>query len=203
MKTKLHSPIILALFFIGVLQTPVPGADGTCHLLKELPIGDASGWNAFSLDETTHRLYAVSASNVFVVDLNKGQVISQFTNVAGVHAFTAIPRFHRFLYLKDQEPKLNFANFDTFRTVATMKTGSRPEGLVIAPNGGMGYVLNAGDQTVTTFEPDGGDVMATIPLPGIPRAAVLDARSRRVFFVMEGQSQLAVLDPARRNNINT
>src|SRR5690242_6135432 len=110
MKIKYYSKILSLLFLLVGWCIPLLGQESRYHQIKELSVGDASGWNVLSLDETGRRLYGVTRSNIFVVDLNSERVVKQFTNVTGIHAFTTISRFKSAFYLKDEESKLHIVD---------------------------------------------------------------------------------------------
>jgi len=197
-----YPTIILAFLVLGCVQLPALGAGSDFQLLQELSVGDSSGWRVLTVDESTHQLYAVTASNVYVVDLNQGQVVKQFTNIVDVHAFAVVSKEHQAFYLQGQEPKLKIVNLNTFKKMSEVKTGSQPGPMLIEPVG-ISYVFNTGDNTVTAFEADDGDLMGNTPLPGTPRSAALDPRSHRIFIAIEDKGMVAVMNPARRNEITS
>src|SRR5262249_42221014 len=52
------------------------------------------------------------------------------------------------------------------------------------------------DHSAVVFEPDDADVMSSFQLPGTPRAAAMDPKSRRVFCSIENGNQLVAFTVA-------
>src|SRR5947207_3319468 len=96
------------------LVGPARGQASNYHLAKELPVEDG-GCNVLCADGASRRLYAVSAANVSVVDIDKEEVVNQFTNITGVHAFSVVPRYKQALYLKGQEATLSAVDMNSFK----------------------------------------------------------------------------------------
>jgi len=194
--------IIIILLLACALCWSLQAADNSYRLLEELPIGESTGWNALSVNETTRCLYGITSSTFFVVNLDTEQVVRQQTNVVDVSSFAVIPRYKMGFCLKTKESKISMVDLETFKHRGEIKTGSHPEIMLVEPTG-ISYTFNTGDNTVTAFEADDGDLMGNTPLPGTPRAAVLDAKSRRVFCAIEDQNQIAFFKFGRLRDMDT
>src|SRR5271165_6271596 len=96
MKTKIQP--FISLFALGLLTVaPVSGraADGSYHLLKEIPVGGTGGWDYLSVDEGARRLYVSHGTKVVVIDLDKDTVCGEITNTPGVHGVAVAPDLQR------------------------------------------------------------------------------------------------------------
>jgi DNA-binding beta-propeller fold protein YncE len=185
-----HHIRILPLLPLLLSPCLLPAAENSYRLVKEIPVANAGEWKTFSFDEGTHRLYAVNGAGVCVVDLDKEQIAQQAPDIAGVRSFGVVSRMKRAFYVRDNEPGLRIVDLNSFKKISDMETGSKPAIVLVEPSGAVGYTLNAGDNSITTFEPDDGDFMGNSPLPGRPRSAIVDGKTRTVFCALEDKNEV-------------
>ncbi|MCH8212267.1 MAG: beta-propeller fold lactonase family protein, partial [Planctomycetes bacterium] len=84
------------------------------------------------------------------------------------------------------------------RLIAHIKTGSKPHGVAIAPDGDAVYVSNEGSGTVSIIDPATNVVVATIDVGKGPNQLAVSADGRHLFVTLHEEDALAVVDVAKR-----
>src|SRR5260370_41995827 len=84
------------------------------------------------------------------------------------------------------------------RLIASIKTGSQPHGVAIAPDGRAVYGSNEGDGTLSFIDPAKNEVLATIHVGKSPNQLEVSADGKYVFVTRNGADSLAVVDGAAR-----
>jgi YVTN family beta-propeller protein len=84
------------------------------------------------------------------------------------------------------------------RLVAQVRTGAKPHGAVIAPDGSAVYVSNEGDGTVSIIDPRRNQVTRTIEVGKEPNQLEVSADGRHLFVTLHGQDALAIVDVEQR-----
>ena len=82
--------------------------------------------------------------------------------------------------------------------VGHIKTGRKPHGVVIAPDGRAVYVSNEGDGTVSVVDPATNAVTASIEVGESPNQLEVSADGRHLFVTLHGPGALAVVDVEAR-----
>jgi hypothetical protein len=182
-------PFVLSPFLLHAAEEPY-------HLVNEIRVPDTGPWTLLSLEGTTHRLYAITESNLFVVDLEKDQVI-RHGDIANVHCFVPVPRFKLGCCVAGDTESIKGIDLNTFKPAFDMKTSGRPGTILADPDSSLGVAF-CSDRTIAVFETDDGDLMGSSPLPGMPRAAVMDPKSRRVFCSIEKENQVVTFMAAKK-----
>lgn len=82
--------------------------------------------------------------------------------------------------------------------ITHIKTGSKPHGVAIAPDGRSVYVSNEGDGTLSIINPATNEVTASISVGKEPNQVEVSADGRHVFVTLHGDHALAVVDVGKR-----
>src|SRR2546423_14962823 len=77
------------------LQNAMGAGDGPYRFLNEIPIGGEGGWDILTIDQVARRLYLSHATKVVIVDIDANKVVGEIGDMAGVHAFVAVPEVQR------------------------------------------------------------------------------------------------------------
>lgn len=80
--------------------------------------------------------------------------------------------------------------------VATVKTGKKPHGVAVTPDGTTIVVSNEGDGTLTVIDSASHQVRLTLPLGGIPHQLETTADGRHVLVPLNDKGTVAVVDIA-------
>src|ERR1700680_3551402 len=91
---------LLAAFFIlagtallvghGIAASPGPGY----HMVKKITLGGEGGWDYFTVDPATHRIFIPRQTHMLVLDPD-GKVVSDMPNMQGNHAVDFAPELKR------------------------------------------------------------------------------------------------------------
>jgi YVTN family beta-propeller protein len=184
--------ILLPVLFS--LAVAVCRAEGSYHLLKEIPVGGEGGWDGLIVDSAAQRLYVSHATRVVVIDLAKDQVAGEITNTPGVHDIAVAPKLNRGFTSNGREAKASIVDLTTLQTLSKVDTGTNPDATLFEPGQNEVYTFNGRGQSATVIDAKAAKVVATIPLGGKPEFAEADPKSGRVFDNLEDKSEVAVID---------
>ena len=81
----------MAIGLAAIAGLAAQAADPTYHLVKEIQIGGAGGWDYIAVDSAAHRIYVSHATKVVVADTETGKVIGEIPDTPGVHGFAVAP----------------------------------------------------------------------------------------------------------------
>lgn len=190
------------LTFLSILNIPVCKADGPYHLLKAIPARWEGGCDSLLMDEIAHRLYVVHGTKIEIIDLRKESIAGEITNAVGIRGFALAPRLRRAFLSNGQEPKMDIIDLLKLETIQSIKTDKNPGAILFDPGRAALYAFNKADNSVSIFEADDGDYVATIKLPGSPGVAVADQKTGRIYCGLEDKDELIVIDPNARRIIN-
>ena len=172
----------------------LPGAGGTYHLLKEIPVGGEGGWDYLSVDSPGRRLYVSHASVVVVIDLDKNTVIGEIADTPGIHGIALAPDLKRGFTTNGRENKSSVVDLTSLRTLSKIDTGENPDGMLYESRLQQVYIFNGRGQSATVIDAKAAKVLATIPLGGKPEFAVADSAAGRVYNNIEDKNEVAVID---------
>jgi DNA-binding beta-propeller fold protein YncE len=176
-------------WFFGALALALPGlglvttvrADGTYHLLREIPVGGDGGWDYLSVDPAGRRLYVSHGTKVVVIDTDKDAVVGEIADTPGVHGLAVASELKRGFTSNGRENKASIVDLQTLKTLSQVDTGQNPDGMLFEPGQQEVYMFNGRGHSATVFEAGSGKVVATIPLSGKPEFAAADPQAGRVY----------------------
>lgn len=82
--------------------------------------------------------------------------------------------------------------------IAHIKTGKKPHGVAIAPDGMMVYVSNEEDGTLTVIDPATNKVTGNYPIGAMPNQLEVSADGGKVYVTLHGDDALAVFNISER-----
>jgi hypothetical protein len=203
MKTHWQFRSLLALGVIGLMAMPLCGAETSYKFLKEIPVGGEGGWDYLSVDQIGRRLYVSHATKVVVIDLDTEKIVGEIADTPGVHGFAEAPALGRGFSSNGRENKASIVDLKTLKTLMKVETGENPDAILYEPGQKQVYTFNGRGKSATVFDPENGNVIATIPLPGKPEFAAHHVRIKRVFCNLEDKSQVAVIDSKEHKVLDT
>jgi DNA-binding beta-propeller fold protein YncE len=190
---------VLAGFIIvsgASMAKAAASSDSAYHLLKEIPVEGAGGWDYLASDDAAHRLYVSHGVKVVVIDTQADAVVGEITDTPGVHGFAIAADLQRGFSSNGQEAKASIVDLKTLRTIAKVATGKNPDCIIYASSPGEVYTFNGKDETATVFK-------ATIPLPGKPEFAAYDPATNLVYDNIEDKNEVVVIDARTHQVIHT
>jgi DNA-binding beta-propeller fold protein YncE len=174
-------------------------AEPSYHLVKEIPIGGAGGWDYIFLDATARRIYISHATKVVVADTDTGKIVGEIPDTPGVHGFAAAPDLGLGFTSNGRDNSSTIVDLKTLRVVSKVMTGGNPDAIMYEPVHHEVYTFNGSGQSATVFEPKTGKVVATIPLMGKPEAAAFDRAANRIYVNIEDRNAIAVIDVVKHS----
>ncbi len=78
--------------------------------------------------------------------------------------------------------------------VKHIKTGQKPHGVAVSPDGKRVYVTNEGDGTLSVIDPVKNEVFESIPVGSGPNQLEVSPDGKRIFVTLNGDDAIAVLD---------
>jgi DNA-binding beta-propeller fold protein YncE len=203
MRTSSRSFRRLHVFYLFLLLPYTDVQAQTYHLLKEIHIGGAGGWDYLCCDDDADRLYVSHGDKVMVINTQTDIPAGEIANTPGVHGFALAPDLKRGFSSNGRENKANIIDLTTLKTVAKVVTGRNPDAIVYASSQHEVYTFNGKDDSATVFDARSGKIVATIPLPGKPEFAVYDAATVRVYDNIEDKSEVIAIDAQSHQIVNT
>ncbi|MDB6166456.1 MAG: hypothetical protein JWQ83_1596 [Lacunisphaera sp.] len=195
-------PGLLVVGLFSLITGAVGRADGSYHLLKEIPVGGEGGWDYLSVDSASHRLYVSHATKVVVIDTEKNAVVGEIADTPGIHGFVAAPDLGRGFSSNGRENKASIVDLKTLQTLSKVDTGQNPDAILYEPGRHEVYTWDGRGKAATVFEGATGKVVATIPVGGKPEFAQADAAAGRVYANIEDKNEVIAIDTQTHGIVN-
>jgi len=203
MKTNQRQfPGVIAFCLLNLVSASLCRADGSYHLLKEIPVGGEGGWDYLSVDEANRRLYVSHATKVVVIDLDKEEVAGEIADTPGVHGLAPAPDLQRGVTSNGRENKASIVDLKTLATLSKVDTGQNPDGMLYEPSQQEVYLFNGRGQSATVIDLKAAKVIATVPLGGKPEFAQADPAAGRVYNNLEDKSEVVAIDIKKHEVVN-
>ena len=177
-------------------------ADGSYHLLKEIPVGGDGGWDYLSVDSAAQRLYVSHGTKVVVIDLATNAVAGEIVNTPGVHGIAIAPDLNRGFASIGWENKAGIVDLKTLEMLSKVGTGANPDAMLYEPGRQEVYMFNGRGKSATVIDAKSGKVVATIPLGGKPEFAAADPKAGRVFNNLEDKNEVVAIDTKKHEVVN-
>jgi YVTN family beta-propeller protein len=182
--------------FACAIALALPGAahaSSGYHLLRSVPLGGDTFWDALTLDPVNHRLFITHGDRVLVVDSRSYTVVGEIGGLNGVHQVAIAGTLGKGFVTQGGADTVAVFDAKTLAVTGTIKVGSRPDGIVYDPASRRVFTLNAGSKNATAIDVASGTVDGTVPLGGKPEFAVADGRGH-VYDNIEDTSEIVEID---------
>jgi len=193
---------VIAFCLLNLVSASPCRADGSYHLLKEIPVGGEGGWDYLSVDEANRRLYVSHATKVVVIDLDKEEVAGEIADTPGVHGLAPAPDLQRGVTSNGRENKASIVDLKTLATLSKVDTGQNPDGMLYEPSQQEVYLFNGRGQSATVIDLKAAKVIATVSLGGKPEFAQADPAAGRVYNNLEDKSEVVAIDIKKHEVVN-
>ena len=137
------------------------------HLVAKIPLGGDGGWDYFTVDPATHRVFIPRQTHMMVLDAN-GKVIADMPNLRGTHAVDFAPELKRGFTSNGSAHSVTIFDMDTLQVLQEVAIPSRnPDAIAYDPASKRLFVFNGGkDHEVTAVDAKTGQIVGSIPLGG-------------------------------------
>ena len=120
-----------------------------------------------------------------MVDTEAEKVVGELTDLAGVHGVALVPDLGRGFTSNGQDDTVTVFDLKTIKAVGKVKVGGRPDTIMFDPASNRVFTYNHGSMDATTVDPSAMSVAGTVPLAGVPEAAVADGRGHIFVNIMD------------------
>lgn len=191
---------------IGTLAVAMAGASAVAHaqpsgspqyrLAQKVVLGGEGGWDYFTADPDTHRLFIARGSYVMVVDPD-GKIVSQIDmgkdNEA--HAVVFAPDLHRAFTSNGGGNSVGILDPATLKVVGEIKIPGRDtDDILYEPATKRIFTMNGGKgHDATAIDAEKGVVIGSVPLEGKPESAQSDGQGH-IYVNIEDKSDLSEID---------
>ena len=197
MSLSFHRTGLLSAAAVFALSAGVLPAQQPYSIVDEWKIGGAGGWDYLLADPSAHRLYVTHGARVDVVDTTTGKAVGAITGLKGTHGVALDPD-GQFGYISDGGANaLVIFDRKTLATVASVPTGTNPDGIAYEPTTHTVWTFNGRSQDATVVDTATRKAVATIKLPGKPEFPQADGEGN-VFVNIEDKNVIVRLSAASK-----
>lgn len=180
---------IAALLFACTLVGAAPAPHDA--VIRRIPGPDGS-WDYAKIDPTTGRLYVARATNVMVVDPQRGDAVRAIGETAKSHAVVPIDGT-LLLVTSGHDNSVRLLDMNTGHEVARIAVGDDPDAALYDSASGLAAVMNAKGGTVSLIDVATRVVTRTVTLrPGLEYAVLADHDT--VFVNNEDENEVESFD---------
>jgi hypothetical protein len=213
MKSKPSSPLLMGFRAIVAALVVVSACYGFSedsgaaqyHLVKKVLLGGDGGWDYFTVDAASHRIFIGRGSYVMVLDQD-GNILGKIDvgkdNEA--HAVALAPDLHRAFTSNGGGSSVTIFDPDTLKILGEVKIPDRDtDDILYEPVSKRVFTFNGGKgHDATAVDAVKGTVLGSIPLEGKPETAQADGQGH-VYVNIEDKSELKEIDAATLKIMNT
>jgi hypothetical protein len=169
----------------------------------EIKIGGSGSHDYLAVEPNLRRLFVSNATQMVVIDIDKGEVIGTIPDTPRVHGIAFVPGGKGFTS-NGQENKASIVDLKTLQTIKKVDIGPGPDAILYEPKKNEVYAFNHSAGMATVVKADSGDMVATIKLSGGGvETGVADPELGRVFVNIEANSTIDAIDIATHQVVAT
>jgi DNA-binding beta-propeller fold protein YncE len=195
MKNK----VVVAALGLILSSAVLPAyAQNAWEVVKTFQIGGAGGWDYFTLDSATHRLFVTRSTHTMVIDSESGKTIADIPGQKGSHGVAIVPSAGRG-FISDGGGNGAVVIFDlkTYAVLGSIVTEPDTDGIIFDPTSGLVLTVSGDGGTLMTLKPDidpnSGKIDAPIALGGKPEFLASDGAGK-VYINLVDKNEVAVVD---------
>jgi YVTN family beta-propeller protein len=182
------------LAVLGILFAATALAAQHYQMEKPIRLGGEGFWDYLTADTPNRRLYVSHGTEVEVVDLDSRAPVGKITGLNGVHGIAVADDLGKGFISSGRGNSVAVFNLKDLQTVATVKTGVNPDGIVYEPVHRLVLTFNGRSNDATVINAATAAVTGTIALGGRPEFPVADGKGD-VYANIEDKSEIVRLDP--------
>jgi len=189
MKTSLNIFAITCLIGCSTLSF---GQKTGFHVIKDIPIGSAGGWDYITVDGANKRIYTSHGNQINILS-TAGDSLGYVPNAPGVHGVAIANAFNKGYISAGRANKAIVFDLKTFKVIGEVATGTNPDAIFYEPYSKKVYTCNGRSNDATVIDVATDQVVATIPLGAKPETAVSDGKGK-VFVNAETTNEVVVIN---------
>src|SRR6266849_189897 len=179
---------VLAILAVCFVLPAAAAADGY-SVVKKIPIPGQGSWDYLSVDVAARRLYVSHGTQVEVLDIDSGAIVSNIPKTPGVHGVAIAPQLGRGFVINGQAATVTIFDLKTLKPIGDAPTGQKPDAIIYDPATSRVFAFNGASNSATAIDAATGKVVGTVDLKGGPEFAASDGKGF-VFDNLEDESQV-------------
>jgi YVTN family beta-propeller protein len=184
----------LVLFLTAVFS--IGAKSPTQYVIKQkFTLGGDGGWDYLTYDPQGKRLFISRATRVQVVDPEKGTLITEIPDTAGVHGIALAQDAGKGFTSNGRENTVTVFDLKTLKQTAKIKLdgGENPDAIIYDGASKRVFAFNGRSKNASVIDASNNTVVATIPLDGKPEFAAADGKGM-VYVNIEDKNEIQSID---------
>jgi YVTN family beta-propeller protein len=190
-----NSVIPTANFTASVTNGPAPLVVKFTDLSKNAIVWNWDFNNDGISDSTEQNpVYAYRTQGNYTVDLTASNGLNTNSKLIDITVGKRVSSTWPFVYITDGV----FSEIDTATgiVIKSVKVGSRPKGVSVAPNGKTAYVANSGSNNVSVIDTSTNTVTDTVKVGFDPDGIAISPDGKKIYVANSGSNNVSVIDTA-------
>ncbi len=183
--------LLLATVSVGVVAASDSPPFKVAHRIL---LGGEGGWDALTVDGSTHRLFVTHGTRVQVVDVRTDSILGEIPDTPGVHGVALAPDLGRGFTSNGRDSSVTMFDLKTLAVLGKVKLDARnPDAIEYDPASKRVFAFNGGSASATAIDAEKGTVVGNVPLNGRPEFAAADGAGK-VYVNLEDSSAVVAFD---------
>ena len=186
----------VAMIFLGIASQGVfvASGDSSFKVSHRILLGGEGGWDALTVDSSTHRLFVTHGTRVQVVDTRTDKVLGEIPDTPGVHGVALAPDLGRGFTSNGRDSSVTMFDLNSLAVLGKLKLNARnPDAIEYDPVSKRVFAFNGGSASATAIEAGADTVIGSVPLGGKPEFAAADGKGM-VYVNLEDSSAVVAFD---------
>src|SRR5215470_6550871 len=189
------------LLFFGFSSS----AQTNWEVVKTFRIGGEGGWDYFTVDSTTHRLFVPRSTHTMVIDAESGKTLGDIAGQKRAHGVALVPGVNRgFISDGGGDGAVVIFDLKTYAVIGSIVTQPDTDGIIFDAASGRVLFVSGDGGTLMTLKPDinpaSGKMDDPITLGGKPEFLASDGIGK-VYVNLVDKNEVAVVDIKARKVI--
>jgi hypothetical protein len=206
MRIKIKLKFVVATLGVVLFVSVLPAyAQTNWQVAKTFQIGGQGGWDYFTVDSSTHRLFVPRSTHTMVIDAESGKTLGDIPGQKGAHGVALVPSVNRgFISDGGGDGAVVIFDLKTYAVLGSLVTQPDTDGIIFDPSSGQVLFVSGDGGTLMTLRPDvnpaGGKIDDPIALGGKPEFLASDGAGK-VYVNLVDKNEVAVVDIKARKVI--
>ncbi|HWX55512.1 MAG TPA: YncE family protein [Verrucomicrobiae bacterium] len=202
MRKRFYFSLLVALAVVCSVQAAFPIQ---YKLKQKFTIGGDGGWDYLTYDAAGKRLFISRGTRVQVVDTEKGTVVAEIPNTAGVHGIALAHGLGKGFTSNGRDNTVTVFDLKTLQETSRIKLPEGnvgPDAILYDSATKRVFTFNGRSSNATVIDATNGTVVGTIPLDGKPEFTAEDGKGM-VYVNIEDKNEVESIDAAKAKVVNT
>ena len=165
---------------------------------KTFQIGGQGGWDYFTVDSSTHRLFVPRSTHTMVIDAESGKTLGDIPGQKTAHGVALVPGVNRgFISDGGGDGAVVIFDLQTYAVIGSVVAQPDTDGIIFDPASGRVLFVSGDGGTLMTLKPDlnpaGEKIDEPIALGGKPEFLASDGAGK-VYVNLVDKNEVAVVD---------